>query len=428
MNKKVSFLGARLKSMKITQQKFDRSDIRQLNTISVLNQLRSKGPLSRAQIAAELGLTRATVSKIALDLLEAAFLVETHFTEGGAGRPGMLLNLNADYGCIVAVEIDLDRVSIAVADFSQKIFWRNEKPLDASVNAAESLEFIAGLIDEALAVGSARMLGCLGIGVAWAGLVAHEEGRLVYGPSSGWKDIGLKGLWGDRFGVPVYVENEANAAAIGCHYMENSAQNADLIYVSLGAGLAAGVVSDGRLLRGHTGFAGQVGHVPFLDNDVTCSCGRKGCWVTEIGARAVLRKLADAGVSQSGTLEQEDDPLDVVLSQANGGEAAVHEVLSEVAQRFARGAAQLVQTFNPSSLILGGRLGPVMKLVEAEIQESLTPLALPGMMEEFDFRVSDSGEDPLIGCLAIVHDAILNDPSCRLADVPKPNRLTASVM
>jgi predicted NBD/HSP70 family sugar kinase len=413
--------------MKITQQKFDRSDIRQLNTISVLNQLRRKGLLSRAQIAAELGLTRATVSKIALDLLDAAFLVETHFTEGGAGRPGMLLNLNAKYGCIVAVEIDLDRVSIAVADFSQKIFWREEKLLDTSVSAVESLKYIEGLIDEALAVGSEKMLSCLGIGVAWAGLVAHEEGRLVYGPSSGWKDIGLKGFWGDRFGVPVYVENEANAAAIGSHYTENSAQNSDLIYVSLGAGLAAGVISEGRLLRGHTGFAGQVGHVPFLDNGVTCSCGRKGCWVTEIGARAVLRKLANAGVDIPAKPEQEGDPLDMVLSQTNGGEPAVREVLSEVGQRFARGAAQLVQTFNPSSLVLGGRLGPMMKLVETEIQESLRILALPGMMEDFDFRVSDSGEDPLIGCLAIVHDAILNDPSCRPANIPEPEPVTESV-
>lgn len=408
--------------MKISQQRFDRSDIRQFNTISVLNQVRRNGALSRAQIASELGLTRATVSKIALDLLDASFLAETHLTEGGAGRPGMLLNLNADYGCMVAVEIDLDRVSIAVADFSRTIFWRTERPLEVGVSAAESLECIAGLIDAALAAGSARQLGCLGIGVAWAGLVAHEAGRLVYGPSSGWKNIGLKGLWEDRFGVPVYVENEANAAAIACQHFDDRPEEADLIYLSLGSGLAAGLISEGRLLRGRTGFAGQVGHVPFSSNGITCSCGRKGCWVTEIGSAAVLRKLSERGLAPSNEASCEKDPLEHVLERALSGEPAVRQVLIEVGQRLATGAVQLVHAFNPSTLVVGGRLGQLIKLVEAEIQASLSGLALSGMLDNFNFRISDTGEDPLLGCLAIVHDAILNNPSNFTAELSKTTR------
>lgn len=397
--------------MNFSQQRFDRSDIRQLNTISVLNQLRSKGALSRAQIASELGLTRATISKITLELLDASFLEETHFTEGGAGRPGMLLNLNGEYGCIVAVEIDLDRVSIVVADFRRSIFWREEKPLKVGVSAVESLEFIAGLIDEALAAGGARKLKCLGIGVAWAGLVAHEEGRLVYGPSSGWKDIGLKGLWEDRYSMPIYVENEANAAAIGCYYVNKRSEEFDLIYLSLGAGLAAGVISGGRLLRGRMGFAGQVGHVPFSNNGIDCSCGRKGCWVTEIGAAAVFRKLARRGITIQNDPLDEEDPLQQVFEKALNGDDRVRQVLVDVGRQLALGAAQLVQTFNPSTLLVGGRLGKLMKLVESEIGETLSALALPGMVEDFHFRVSDTGEDPLVGCLAIVHEAILSDPS-----------------
>lgn len=408
--------------MKTSQQRFDRSDIRHFNTISVLSQVHRKGALSRAQIASELGLTRATVSKIALDLLDASFLAEMHLTEGGPGRPGMLLNLNADYGCMVAVEIGVDRVSIAVADFSRTIFWRTERSLDAGENAAESLERIAGLIDAALAAGSARQLGCLGIAVAWAGLVAHEEGRLVYGPSSGWKNIGLKGLWEDRFGMPVYVENEANAAAIACQHFDNRPEEADLIYLSLGSGLAAGLISEGRLLRGRTGFAGQVGHVPFSNNGVTCSCGRKGCWVTEIGSAAVLRQLARRGLVSPNEASDELDPLEHVLERALSGESAVRQVLIEVGRRLAVGAAQLVHAFNPSMLVVGGRMGQLMKLVEVEIRESLHGLALPGMLDNFNFRVSDTGEDPLLGCLAIVHDAVLNNPSNFSGELSKTTR------
>ena len=409
--------------MKTNQQRFDRSDIRQLNTLSVLNQLRKKGPLSRAQVAAELGLTRATVSKIALDLLEASFLEEADFTEGGAGRPGLLLSLNAAYGCMVAVEIDLDRVSIAVADFSRTVFWREERSLEAGASAAASLECIDGLIDAALAAGSARQLGCLGIGVAWAGLVAHEKGRLVYGPSSGWKDIGLKALWEDRFGVPVYVENEANAAAIACQHLDNRPQDADLIYLSLGSGLAAGIISKGRLMRGRMGFAGQVGHVPFSNNGITCSCGRKGCWVTEIGSAAVLRKLAKQGMTHPNEASYQNDSLGYVLEKAQSEEVAVRRVLIEVGQHLALGAVQLVHALNPATLVIGGRLGQLLKLVEVEIRESLNAVALPGMLDDFVLRISDTGVDPLLGCLAIVHDAVLSDPFNLIVESSKPTRL-----
>lgn len=394
--------------MTFSQQRFDRSDIRQLNTVSVLEQLRTKGPLSRAQIASELGLTRATVSKIASDLLETAFLEETHLTEGGAGRPGMLLDLNAGFGCIVAVEIDLDRVTLAVADFNRTILWREEKPLDRATGADESLEFIASVIDEAMAAGAVRGLGCLGIGVAWAGLVAHETGRLVYGPSSGWRDIPLKARWEDRFGVPVHVENEANSAAIGCQHAEAADSDTDLIYLSVGVGLAAGIISGGRLLRGRNGYAGQVGHVPFADNGITCSCGRAGCWVTEIGSGALLRKLAAKGVDVHG--DAAADPLERVYEKAREGGAGVQKALSDIARQVAQGAAQLVQTFNPSTLIVGGHLGKIFRLVEPEIATFLEELTLKRTMENLQFRVSDSGEDPLLGCLSTIHGAIMRSP------------------
>ncbi len=407
--------------MKFTQQRFDRSDIRHLNTLSVINQLRQKRALSRAQIASELGLTRATVSKITLDLLDASFIEETHLDEGKTGRPGMLLSLNAAYGFIIAVEIDLDRVTIAVADFSRTIFWRDNHPLKSGASAGQSLRMIAAGIDSALAAGKGRGMECLGIAVAWAGLVAHDEGRLVYGPSSKWRNIRLKALWEERYNVPVFVENEANAAALCCHYTHQSTRTNNLIYLSLGGGLAAGIISEGRVLRGQKGFAGQIGHVPFSDNGITCSCGRKGCWVTEIGLAAIARKLTSRGIMPLDPETFEDDVLALIGNSAKDAQA-VRAVLIEVGQKLALGAAQLIHTFNPSTLVIGGRLGKLLKQVEKEIRESLDALALPGMLDDFNFMVSASGEDPLIGSLAIVHDAILSDPSSYAPELAGPSQ------
>ena len=218
--------------------RYDRSDIRRLNAVSVLNQLRLHGALSRGNIAVRLGLTRATVSNIVTDLLNSSLVKETEYVEGAIGRPGLLLQLNPDYGCMVAVEIDLDRISILLADIGQETLWREEVDLPADISPEECLSKAAKLIEKALKLGKKKSLKCLGIGAAWAGMINREEGELAYGPISGWEHVPLKEKWEAQFEVPVYLENEAHAAAIGAHHFSKNLDVNNLIYLSLGGGLS----------------------------------------------------------------------------------------------------------------------------------------------------------------------------------------------
>lgn len=394
------------------KQRYDRSDIRRLNAVSVLNQLRTHGALSRAQIAGRLGLTRATVSNIATDLLEASLISETEYDEGGAGRPGLLLNLNPDCGSMIAVDIDLDRISVVLANVGQEIQWRSDMPLKAGAPADASLAQAAELIGEALQLSESKGLSCFGICVAWAGLVNREDGQLEYGPTFGWEHVPLKADWESRFGVPVYVENEAHAGAQGVHHLGPYAGTRNLIYLSLGVGLAAGVFVDGVLLRGKQGFAGQVGHTHFAENGIACSCGKSGCWVTEIGASALRRKLEAAGVAIPESKTAGVAWLDHVEAHARAGDAVVLSVLQELAQQLGRGSARLVQTFNPS-IILIGRMATLMGLVEPSIREALEAETLSYMAEPLRLVVSDSSEDHLQGCLATVFDSIMKNPAIR---------------
>lgn len=393
------------------KQRYDRSDIRRMNAVSVLNQLRIHGSLSRAQIAARLGLTRATVSNIATDLLQASLISETEYDAGGAGRPGLLLNLNPDCGSMIAVGVDLDRISVVLANVGQAVLWRAELPIVAGAPADVSLDGAADLVEQALELSAEKGLRCFGLCVAWAGLVNRADGQLAYGPTFGWEHVPLKASWESRFGVPVYVENEAHAGALGVYHLGPYAGTRNLIYLSLGVGLAAGVFVDGVLLRGNEGFAGQVGHSYFADNGVECSCGKRGCWVTEIGVSAVRRKLEAAGVELVSDIESGVDWLDLVLRRAREGDAVVLDVLDEVGRQLGRGASRLVETFNPSILLIGGRLGPLMKLVEPVILEAMNVETLPYMAEPLGLVVSGSLDDHLQGCLATVFDAIMNNPS-----------------
>ena len=206
-----------------SKQRYDRSDIRRLNAVSVLAQLRKSGPLSRANIASNIGLTRATVSNIAAALLESQLILETEFTVGGAGRPGLLLDLNAQAGCMLAVEIDLDRISIVMANFGMDELWSQSVSVRSAAGSDEVLASAAKLVEAAIEQAARVNLKCFGVCVAWAGLVRRDVGELAYGPTSGWREVALKVDWEARFKVPVSVENEAHAGALGVHHFGEQA-------------------------------------------------------------------------------------------------------------------------------------------------------------------------------------------------------------
>jgi len=392
------------------KQRYDRSDIRRLNAVNVLEQLRVPGVLSRAKIASNLGLTRATVSNIVAALIASGLVSETEYMVGGAGRPGLSLELNPRAGCMVAVEIDLDRISIVMADFGLGELLSQSVLVEPDSPAVEVLAAAASLVETAMVQATRSGLRCFGVCVAWAGLVRRDAGELAYGPTSGWRDVGVKAEWEARFKVPVFVENEAHAGALGVHHFGAMAGRRNVIYLSLGEGLAAGVFVDGVLLRGKQGFAGQVGHTAFVEGGAFCSCGKRGCWVSEVGGAAVRRKLAAAGVDLSESSENTVDWLDSVQALAAAQDPRVLQVLQEVGAQLGAGLAQLVQTFNPSLVVLGGRLGGLMQPVQEAIEASLKSAVLPSMAEELELQINDGEADCLRGGLATVFNAVMTNP------------------
>ena len=392
------------------KQRYDRSDIRRLNAVNVLEQLRVPGVLSRAKIASNLGLTRATVSNIVAALIASGLVSETEYMVGGAGRPGLSLELNPRVGCMVAVEIDLDRISIVMADFGLGELLSQSVLVEPDSPAVEVLAAAASLVETAMVQATRSGLRCFGVCVAWAGLVRRDAGELAYGPTSGWRDVGVKAEWEARFKVPVFVENEAHAGALGVHHFGAMAGRRNVIYLSLGLGLAAGVFVDGVLLRGKQGFAGQVGHTAFVEGGAVCSCGKRGCWVSEVGGAAVRRKLAAAGVDLSESSESTVDWLDSVQALAAVQDPRVLQVLQEVGAQLGAGLAQLVQTFNPSLVVLGGRLGGLMQPVQEVIEASLKSAVLPSMAEELELQINDGEADCLRGGLATVFNAVMTNP------------------
>lgn len=366
--------------------------------------------MSRAQIAERLGLTRATVSAIVVDLIAASLISEREYEEGGVGRRGMLLDLNPNCGAMIAVELDIDRVEVVLANFGMEFLWRGEANLSGPVTAEEGLRLACDLVEQAMGKSSELGFSCLGICLAWAGLVKRSTGELAYGPISGWKSVALKEDWEAKFQTPVYVENEAHAGAIAAHHLGKPRGVSDLIYLSLGVGLSSGVFVDGGLLRGSEGYAGQVGHTPFVPDGHLCGCGRRGCWVTEIGATGMIRKLKAQGVDLNGASETNLDWIPLVCKLAEEGDERVLEAMKQQGRQIGEGLAQLIQVFNPSRVVLGGHLRDLLVLCENQIRDTLNEVVLSPMRTDLEVIVSSSPEDQLMGCLATVFESVMNNP------------------
>ena len=405
------------------QIRYDRGDIRRLNAVGVLDQLRKHGSLSRAEIAEHQGLTRATVSNIVAELIEANFVKETNFVEGNAGRPGLLLELNSSCGCMIGVEINIDQITVVLSDMGQDFIWRGERLLDGKARQEDFLEQAETLVQRALEQGQKKELQCRGICVAWAGLVNHSKGELAYSPTLGWMNVPLRESWEKKFGVTVYLVNEAHAGAVKTYQFGKQENVKNLIYLSVGVGMAAGIYVDGSLLMGESGYAGQVGHAPFRHEGEACRCGKKGCWVTEVGSLAIMRKLERAGIELSERDKLCGEWVNKVVARAEEGDEKILEVLDEVGLCLGEGLTRFVNVFNPKLVVVGGSMGKLLKYSQKRIKQVLDSEILPHMGESLQLEVSQMEDDQLMGCIATIYDSVMKNPPLREENKKKLNRL-----
>ncbi|MEM9445323.1 MAG: ROK family transcriptional regulator [Verrucomicrobiota bacterium] len=397
------------------QTRYDRVDIRRLNSVGVLNQLRKNGSLSRAEIAEKQGLTRATVSNIVADLIEADLVKETHYKEGFAGRPGLLLELNANCGCMIGVEMNLHRITVVLSNMGQDFIWRSERFLEHEIKQDDYIKEAELLVQRALAQAEKKTLKCRGLCVAWAGLVNYEKGILAHGPLFGWNNVPLKAMWEEKFNIPIHLINEAHAGAVGAYLFGNQEKVRNIIYLSVGVGMAAGIYVDGQLLLGESGFAGQIAHVPFVENGHVCGCGKRGCWITEVGAKAIIRKLCDAGVDFTERNRLRIDWINEATSLIESKDERMLKVLQDVGTKLGQGIARLVHVFNPELIIIGGDLRELIAHMQDSIKISIDNQILEHMSEGFAIEISESEDDQLMGCIATIYYAVMENPPIREA-------------
>ncbi|TCO32552.1 putative NBD/HSP70 family sugar kinase [Kribbella steppae] len=348
----------------------DHVSLRRNNLSVVLRHVRDLGPRSRARIAADTGLNKATVSSLVAELVERGLLREGPADSTRAlGRPGQLVELDGTGVCGVGAEINVDYLAVTALDLAGDTVCQRRIPLDvAHLGPGTTLDRLADLVRESVAAVDARGGQVAGVTLAVPGLVQGDTGELKLAPNLGWGEVPVIREMRERLGEPAYplhVDNEANLAALAAYSELRKAEPIqDIVLLTGAVGVGGGVVSNGHLLRGGSGYSGEVGHMPVAPEGRICGCGRTGCWETVVGLTALLHKATD-----------EDDPvrdpsLDVerrlaeITTRAEAGEPRTLKALKDVGTWLGIGGAILVNILNPDVLVLGGYfavLGPWLK-------------------------------------------------------------------
>jgi predicted NBD/HSP70 family sugar kinase len=356
-------------------------DVRRSNLALVLGRVAqspSGSHLTRAQIAASTGLTKASVSSIVLDLLDAGILREIGLNpQGERGRPGVGLELNRARG-VIGMEINVDYIAAGVTDLSGAVVMQEFRELDN--RDSESAPVLAALADLAAEVRAAAMekgVEILGGGLAVPGLVDAATSTVIAAPNLGWQDIKLDlGRLIPRLPLGVTLFNEANAAALA-ELARGPAGRHDFLYVSGEVGVGGGLVIRSELFTGPEGHAGEVGHIVVDPEGSRCSCGGTGCLETVAGQDAIF--LA-AGIAGKGKARSES--MAGLVAALGQGKPEALRAVERAGQALGVAVASTARVVNIGAVVLGGHFAVLERWLRPSLAESLARYAPGKVMPE----------------------------------------------
>ena len=373
--------------------------LRERNRLQVLEVVRGKGSVSRADIARRTGLARSTVSTLVNELLGAGLLVERGAPEDGnttQGRPPVLLSFDPGAGAVIGMHFDHPVLRVAVADLGYTILAEATVPVDVDHDAQDSLDAAVALIDEVLVKSGVERERLLGAGAALAGPIDSATGTV--GSSAilpGWVGLSLAQELEARLGLPVHVDNDANVGALAESVLGAGRGVSEMAYIMLGSGIGAGLIIGGQVYRGSGGTAGEIGHVLVDEHGPLCRCGNRGCLETYAGADALLDLLR----------RQHGDALTVdgLVQLARDGDAACQRVIADAARFVGVAAATLCNQLNPELIVIGGELAQTGPLLLDPLRESIVRYAIPAAAEDVRVVTGELGERAeLLGALVLV--------------------------
>ncbi len=364
---------------------------------SIIAHMAVNGESTLSELTRELHISVPTMTKLVQELVDENIVSDLGKVETPGGRRPNIFGLASSAIYFAGINVGRDGMTFLITDLQNNIIKEETDPTFELQDRPQCLERILASIEEFIASCGIDRAKILGIGVCMTGRVNPDTGRSYkYFTSS---EQSLRELIEARTGIRVLLENDTRSRCYAEYTCGKSKEESNVLYLHMGRGVAIGIVVDGKLYYGKSGFAGEFGHIPFFDNEIICSCGKKGCLETEVSGIAIedkMRSQIEKGVNtilREQYARQKTIHIDDIIDAAKHDDTLSIELIEEAGEKVGKAVAFLINTFNPETVIVGGNLSAAGDYVMLPLKSATNKYSLNLVYKDTKFRVSKMSEN-----------------------------------
>lgn len=341
------------------------SSVKELNTKNILDIIRKHGPISRIEIAEITGLTPATITNITSELIDNKLIIEGEAGDSSGGRRPIMLKIRGDYYRVIGIYIGSKKIRIITADLMANIKLKREIKYDTD---KVTVEYIKELLDRELvpiiSKYKSKNKEIIGIGIGIHGIVDSDNGISVMAPNLGWKNVNIKKLIYDSYGIPVYIDNNTRTMGLGENWFGSGKNASSFFCLNIEYGVGGSFFINDKPVAGNSFGAGEIGHTTVDINGETCSCGNKGCLETVASVKALLKQAYEKYTDNKNSLIYKGKEVNSVndinaedlYEAAKQGDELAISLIRNMGENIGIGIANVINILNPELIIINGEI------------------------------------------------------------------------
>lgn len=381
---------------------------------AIVAYLSKNGSSTIADLCAELGLSTPKVNDVLLDLLTEGVLQDFGKIESKGGRRPNIYGLAPNFGYFLGIDVKRASTNIGITNFEKKLVFEMLNIPYTLKNDEEALHRLCEIISQTIADSGIEKSKILGAGVSLPGRINQKTGQSYnafnFDNISG---NSLQQTISETIGIRVFLENDSRAMALGELVAGAATGFENALFVNIGHGVGVGIIVNGQIYYGKSGYAGEFGHIPFFDNELICKCGKKGCLETEVSGWALIDQFKNklsAGSSTGLTYSNAANiTLYDILAAVNNDDVLAIQTLAEVGEKLGKGLAVLMNIFNPEIVVLGGSLATTGDYFRLPIKSALNKYSLSLVNNDTPLEISVLKEKSgVIGACFLASKQLLN--------------------
>jgi predicted NBD/HSP70 family sugar kinase len=379
----------------------------------LLSYFTNVGNATIADLCKELNLSVPKITALLADLIQDELIKDYGKVDSTGGRKPNLYGLVPESAFFIGVDIKQNHINIGLSDLQKNLIKVSEKLPYQLENNKESLEALITLINDFISTLTIPREKLLGIGINLSGRINYATG---YSYSFfHFSEEPLSKTIESRVGIRVFLENDSRAMAYGEFSVGAVTVEKNVLFLNLDHGIGLGILVDGQLYYGKSGYSGEFGHIPLFNNEIICHCGKKGCLETEASGWALTRMLKErlkegaSSILTQKNAKPDNLNMEGIIAAANNDDVLAIEMIAKIGDNLGRGIALLINLFNPELVILGGCLAATEDYIKLPIKSAINKYSLSLMNTDTVLKTSKLGErGGIIGACLLTRNKLFN--------------------